>query len=151
MNHSRKLNNRINIIHERALRVAYNDNTSTFHQLLLRDNSVTVHNRNLQVLVTEMFKFKMGLCPEIMNDIFQSRNCSYNIRNISEFKSNCVKTVHYGTESLSFLGPKLWTLLPQEYKDIDNLTDFKCKIKSWVPKNCPCRLCKTYIQNIGFV
>ena len=78
MNHSRKLNNRINRIHERALRVAYDDNKSTFSQLLLKDNSVTVHNRNLQVLVTEMFKYKMGLSPDIMNDIFQRRNCSYN-------------------------------------------------------------------------
>ena len=151
MNHSRKLNNRINKIHERALRVAYNDNVSTFHELLLKDNSVTVHIRNLQVLVTEMFKVKLGISPVIMHDVFQNRECNYNIRNMREFKSYRVKTVHYGTESVSFLGPKLWAILPQEYKDIDNLIEFKHKIKTWVPENCPCRLCKTYIQNVGFL
>ena len=151
MNHSRKLNNRINRIHERALRVAYNDNLSTFHELLLKDKSVTIHARNLQVLVTEMFKNKLGISPVIMNDIFQSRECSYNLRNKREYKQHCVKTVHYGTESISFLGPKLWAILPQEYKDVENLIEFKIKIKNWVPENCPCRLCRTYIQSVGFI
>ena len=59
MNHSRKLNNRINRIHERALRVVYNDENSAFDEFLTKDNSVKVHDRNLQVLVTEMFKVKM--------------------------------------------------------------------------------------------
>ena len=56
--------------------------------------------------------------------IFQTRECKYNLRTKRQFKSHCVKTVPYGTESLSFLCPKLWAILPQEYKDIDNLTEF---------------------------
>ena len=138
MNHSRKLNNRINRIHERALRVVYNDENSTFDELLTKDNSVKVHDRNLQVLVTEIFKVKMGVSPVIMNEIFKIRNCNYKTRNFSAFQSECVKRVHYGTETVSFLGPKLWSILPQEYKNIDNLSEFKNKIKNWVPQNCPC-------------
>ena len=130
MNHGRILNNKINRIHEKALRVACNDNLNTFHELLLKDKSVTVHTRNLQVLVTEMFKNKLGISSVITNDIFQSGECSYNLRNKREYKSHCVKTVHYGTEGISFLGPKLWAILPQEYKDIDKLIEFKEKIKT---------------------
>ena len=118
MNHSRKLNNRINKIHERALRVAYDDNLSSFRDLLIKDKSVTIHVKNLQVLVTEMFKTNLGISPTIINDIFQTRECNYNLRTKRQFKSHCVKIVHYGTESLSFLGPKLWAILPQEYKDM---------------------------------
>ena len=70
MFHSRKLNNKINTIHERALRIAYNDGQSTSQQLLEKDNSVSIHHRNLQVLATEMFKISMNLSPEILNDIF---------------------------------------------------------------------------------
>ena len=151
MNHSRKLNQRINKIHERALRVVYNDKHASFEELLSRDKSATVHVRNLQVLVTEMFKVKLGISPVIMKDIFQLRKCNYRTRNFDEFVSHCVKTVYYGTETVSFLGPKLWTLLPQEFKDIDNLPEFKSRIKSWVPHNCPCRLCKTYIHQLGFI
>ena len=41
-------------------------------------------------------------------------------------------------------------MLPDDYKDIDNLNTFKNKIKKWQPENCPCRLCKVYINNIDF-
>ena len=73
MNHNKKINNRINRIHERALRVVYNNNNATFEELLKKDNSVKIHDRNLQVLVTEMFKVKLGIAPIIMNDVFLIR------------------------------------------------------------------------------
>ena len=50
MFHSRKLNNRINSIHERALRIVYRDNESTFDELLFKDESFTIHERNIQTL-----------------------------------------------------------------------------------------------------
>ena len=56
MFHSRALNNKINSIHERALRITYNDRTSTFEELLNKDNSASIHHRNLQLLVTELYK-----------------------------------------------------------------------------------------------
>ena len=56
MMHNRRLNNKINSLHERALRIAYKDTISSFQQLLEIDNSVSIHHRNLQVLATEMFK-----------------------------------------------------------------------------------------------
>ena len=61
MFHSRKLNNRINNIHERALRTVYRDNESIFQQLLKQNKSVSIHQRNLQILATEIFKTKNGL------------------------------------------------------------------------------------------
>ena len=61
MNHSITLNNRINRIQEKALRIVYNDGKSTFSELLTKDKSVTVHSRNLQTLATEMFKVKNGM------------------------------------------------------------------------------------------
>ena len=68
--HSRKLNERINHIHERALRIVYKDFNSSFQELLIKDNSSNIHHRNLQKLVTEIFKIKNGLSPELMNDVF---------------------------------------------------------------------------------
>ena len=50
MIHSRGLNNKINRIHERALRIVYDDNRSSFEDLLNKDKSVTIHQRNLQQL-----------------------------------------------------------------------------------------------------
>ena len=54
MFHSRTLNNRINKIHERAIRIVYNDNNTSFDELLKRDGSVTVHERNIQALGIEL-------------------------------------------------------------------------------------------------
>ena len=63
--YSRKLNNRNNHIHERPLRLVYKDYTSTFDELLLKDNSFRIHHRNLQKLTTEIFKVKLGLATEL--------------------------------------------------------------------------------------
>ena len=71
MFHSRTLNNRINYIHERALRLTYKDNQSSFKELLENDHSGTVNHKNLQVLVTEIFKVKNDLTPEIMKDVIE--------------------------------------------------------------------------------
>ena len=62
-----------------------------------------------------------------------------------------IKTVMYGSETRSSLGPKIWDILPTELKRIVSPTLFKKKIREWAPKNCPCRSCKTCVQNIGFL
>ena len=61
MLHSRTLNNRITNIHEKALRLTYKDNESLFKELSGKDHSVAVYDRNLQVLVTEIFQVKNDL------------------------------------------------------------------------------------------
>ena len=98
-----------------------------------------------------MFKVKLGIAPVIMNDVFRIRKNDYNTRKAYKFQSHCVKTVHYGTETVCFLGPKLWSILPNEYKNIININEFKNKIKIWVPQNCPYRLSKTHIHHVGFI
>ena len=65
MFHSRHLNNKINRIHYRALRLVYQNNLG-FSELLDLDNSVTVHQINLQFLATEIYKVKNGIVPNIM-------------------------------------------------------------------------------------
>ena len=104
MFHSRALFNKINSIHERALSITYNDSKSTFEELLNKDNSVSIHHRNLQVLAIQMFKIKNNIAPEFLNEIFQERSLPYNLRTNSHFCSRQVRSVYHGTESLSFLG-----------------------------------------------
>ena len=56
MFHSRKLNNKIKRTHEKCLRIVYNDNTSSYEELLEIDNSISGHHRNMQILATELYK-----------------------------------------------------------------------------------------------
>ena len=129
MFHSRKLNNRINKIHERALRLVYKDYTSSFDDLLAKDNSFKIHQRNLQKLAIEIFKVKNGIAPTIMNSVFELNDNPYSLRNdMAFFKSRNVHTVRYGIAS--FVGPRIWKSLPQEIKESASLQIFKSKIKS---------------------
>ena len=66
--------NRINHLHERALRTVYNDNLSTFEKLLEKDNFVTIHVRNLRIFATELYKTKENLAASIMHEMFEQRN-----------------------------------------------------------------------------
>ena len=77
--HSRTLNNKINSIHERALRITYSNRKSPFEELLRKENIFSIHHRNLQVLATEIFKIKNNIAPEILNSIFQNRTSSCNL------------------------------------------------------------------------
>ena len=129
MFHNRTLNNRINCIHERALRVAYKDQKSSFEQLLHKDNSFTIHERNLQRLATEMYKTKNGLAPTFMKDVFTESRNLLNLRNNKEFEASNVKSVFKGTETVSFRGPQIWSLVPESIKCSETLTEFKIKIK----------------------
>ena len=149
--HSRKYNNKINRLHERCLRIIYSDKKSTFDELLKNDGSVSIHTRNLQFLAIEMYKVKNDLAPLIVQDLFQVRETyHYNLRSQSYFTEPRIKSVNHGSESLSSLGPKIWELVPLEMREINSLK-FKEEIKKWEPKNCPCRLCKKFIQHVGYI
>ena len=152
MFHSRTLNKRINNIHKRALRLSYKDNQSSFKEFLEKDHSVTVHHKNLQVLVTEIFKVKNNLAPEIMKDVFELKEPPYNLRSESNhFTRRNVKTTYYGLSSIKHLAPQIWEHVPQSLKKCKTLNEFKTKIKTWYPDHCPFRICKTYIAQLGFI
>ena len=70
MFHGRKVNNRINHIHERSLSIIYSDQTSTFDELLVKDGSCSIHHRNIQSFAIELFKISKNFSNQIINEIF---------------------------------------------------------------------------------
>ena len=82
---SRENNRKRNRLHERFLRVIYNDKQSSFNELLEKDGSVSIHERNLQVLATEMYKISNGLLTPLMKAIFPINRNPYNLRQNSQF------------------------------------------------------------------
>ena len=62
-----------------------------------------------------------------------------------------INTVQFGSESTVHRGAKIWELIPENVKSSESAGIFKSKIKKWVPEICPCRLCKTYVNQVGFV
>ena len=148
MCHGRGLNNKINNLHEQALRTVYQDKISSFETLLKRDKSVSIHVKNLQYLATEIFKVKNDLCPEIMKEIFIFP--TYSLSSGNHLTRRNIRTTHYGIETISNLGAKIRDLLPEKIKKASSLSVFKTKIKKWIPKKSPCKLCQTYIKKYRF-
>ena len=130
--------------------LVYKDYTSSFDELLLTDNCFRIHHRNLQKLAIEIFNVKLGLAPEIMKNVFPIIENPYDLRNETKFKSRNVHTVRYGIQTASFVAPRIWRSIPRSYKDCSSVNKFKAKIKFWYPENCPCKLCKNYIYQIGY-
>ena len=148
---SRKQNHHINLIHKRALRVVYKDQNSSFDELLEKDNSYKIHEKNLQKPVTKIFKVKMNLGPEIMKKVFEIVEAPHVLRSELKLKSRKINSIRYGIETPSFVGgARVWNSLPSDLKQCKSLELFKSKIKNWIPENCPCKLCTTYLQRIGY-
>ena len=79
--HSRGKNNKINRMHERGLRIIYNDNKSTFYEWPGKDGSVSFHKRNLRFPAYEMFKLKTGVTPELIKELIPpNRHHRYELR-----------------------------------------------------------------------
>ena len=150
MFHSRKLNNKINRLHERALRLVYKNSTLSFNELTM-DNSFTVHQRNLQQLATEMYKIINDLTPRFMKSTFPLSNNHYTLRKASTFQTDNITTVRYGSETLAFRGHLIWESVPIHIQNSQTVAVFKQKIKQWTPSECQCRICKNYIFQLGFV
>ena len=81
MCHSRTLNYKINKLHQKALRVVYKNDNLSFLQLLEKDNSITIHDRNRQKLAVKMYKVKNHLSPLPVQDTFKRQGNTPNLRN----------------------------------------------------------------------
>ena len=100
MIHNRKLNKKINKIHERTLRIVYSDHKTSFSELLKKDKSVTIHQNSV-------YELRSGVHIPIGNS----------------------RTVFFGTESIINLGAKLWNIVPVNIKSSESLNILKSKIK----------------------
>ena len=146
MSHDRGANVKLNKVFERAMRIACSDSGNNSVNEYL-----TIHQRNLQLLMTEIFKTKNNLNPIFMKDIFATKNSYYSLRNPNHLQLPKVRTSKYGTENIQFRGCSLWSSLPNSLKDSDSLQEFKRRIKQWEGGCCNCRLCRVSIKGFGFL
>ena len=101
MFHSRKSNNEIKLFHERALGMIYNDQISSFQELLDRDNSFTVHHFIVQSSAIEMFKVINTIAASIIDDLFTTYH-SYDLHSKSKFIVPNVGTVYNSQISVQY-------------------------------------------------
>ena len=113
----------------------HRDYKSKFDELQEKDSSFSVYYRIIQTLAIEIFKFLNGLCPQIMNEVFQVKSLApYYLRDKSELYSKNPKTVTYETESVSFMTPKIWSIVLQKLKKLSISTFFQKRYKEMETK-----------------
>ena len=115
---SRTFNNRITGLHIRALSLVYNDFSSSFSELLKKGKSVTIHHCIFQTLAYEIFKVKNNMATKILKEIFPQKESNYSLRSSTALQGRSIKTVMYGSETVSNLEPKIWDILPTELKKL---------------------------------
>ena len=122
---------------------------SDFDTMLLGDNSVPVHIRNLQLLMTEVYKKIWELNPSFMTEIFVEKHSPYGLRSCHNLLLPQVRTKCCGLEMTWFIGSRLWQALPNDIKRSDTLSSFKRRIKTWNGEECNCRLCIPFVAQFG--
>ena len=111
---------------------------------------MTVHHKTLPVLVTENYKVRNDLAPDIRKDVFGWKEIPYNLLSESNyFTRRNVKLIYYGLLSINHLAPQIWKLVPESVRVCKTLFEFKTKMKSWYPDHCPCRHYEFYISQLG--
>ena len=101
-------------------------------------------------LTTERYRVSLRIqseCVKLRTRITPNTDTFYAVT----LQSRSIKIIMYGSETISSLGPKIWDILLTDLKSILYPTLLNKKICECAPKNCPCRSCKTYLQNIGFL
>ena len=98
-----------------------------------------------------MYKVVNNIAPTIVSELFSFSNVNYNLRSGSQLHQPSANAVWNGQETISYLGPKIRNMVPEEMKQKSYLFAFKREIKQWVPDNCPCTICKNYLPNIRFI
>ena len=129
------VNNKINELLERVLRLAHDDRRSTFEELLDKDKFFGIH-RNLQVLAMKMYKVHYTVAPEIVNNTFENPKkyyiCITWIRNNIIFRTQNRESCTMG------------------YKTRKILSVSNQKLSFGKPLSSLCRLCEVYLPQIGF-
>ena len=86
-----------------------------------------------------------------MCELFQDTEHTSNLLNDHIFRIYSVKILQHGTATLSFMGHKIWSLVPSNIKSSDTLKKSEQKSRYWRPDTCPCRLFKTHIKGLGYL
>ena len=149
MFHDRVLNLKLNLIQERALRLVCKGSEIECEKLM--NKTLTTRHNNLQLLMIEIYKMKHSLDPTFMRDVFAERNSQYNLRNENHLQLPVAKATICRLENIEYRGCLLWSALPKEIKDSKSLSELKRKLKKWDGMSCVCRLCKTFVKNLGLL
>ena len=128
-------------IQYKALKIVFNSNES-FEDLLLHSNEVSIHQKQLRQLTTEIYKSLTDLSPEFIKPFFTVKELPYNLRNGHILNLPSARTTYYGTNSILFRACQVWNNLPLSIKQSQSLLEFKTNKKILRSIESLCKICK---------
>ena len=99
----------------------------------------------------EVCKYLNGHSPDIMNFIFKLRENMYNLQKFHIFQKENPCSLEYGLDAIPYRAGQLWQQVPIDIREAASLALFKNSIKNWKCEDCPCRSCKIFYQNVGYI
>ena len=134
-------NKEIDRTHNCVLRMLYEDYECSLEILLASSGSVCVHVKNLQKLMTEIYKSTNHLSPSLVWDFHEKKHVEYNLRTKNLFcRLPKIRSTSFGLELPSLRGSFLWNTLDESIKNEETFLAFKKKTKTWSGKECTCRI-----------
>ena len=112
---------RINSIHEWCLRLIQQNYASGFEVLLENGNENQVHQKCIELLMIQVFKYLNGLSHDIMSDILKLRENTYNLTHFHIFESQSLRTKRFGLDSIAYSTSQLWKNVPDEIRNSTSL------------------------------
>ena len=128
-------------IHFQTLQIVYNNYDKSYHDLLNFSNDVSIHQKHLRFLATEVYKSLMNINPEFMWEFFNKNPVEYNLREGDIVYLPPARFSCYGINTLAFRGSLLWNSLPSNVKQSHNLEEFKLKLRNLGNIHCTCVSC----------
>ena len=86
-----------------------------------------------------------------MSELLDFWNIKYNLCSQTDFSLGALHTTNYGLQSFQYFAQKISNMIQTDLKNVNNLSDFTLKIKSWLAHGCPCNLCHAYICQVGYI
>ena len=140
----KRSNNLIKQTQKRALQILNKNKKLSYNELLLKYSFVSIHVRNLQLMMTEIYKIKSKLNPPFMWSLIAEKEIDHQLRtsNLMSIPSKKCTNKKFGYRSFTFRGSVLWNYLPDKIKNVPSLASFKTQIKMWKADKCNCNLCQ---------
>ena len=117
---------------------------STYGKLLTSHHDISIHQKHLKHLATEVYKSLTNLNPEFMWPFFKNKSIPYNLRNGNICILPPTQSSHYVINSVQFRGSLLWNNLPISVKESVSVKEFKEKLNHLQNIHCSCVACQRF-------
>ena len=117
---------------KRALRFVTNDCNSDYQLLCAKENQLSIYKKFIKFVAIQMYKIRKKIAPPYIQELFEFRTTSYDMRDNDQFSVPVFNSITYGKRSFRYYGSKLWNKLPYEIKQNISLSTFKSGLSSWI-------------------